>query len=188
MNNNLKFSAKTTGLVILLCLSSFVVLGIQIAIFGENSSHVLMLDPIISGFLHAGFVHFSLNMILLFLALLSTINQTYNIVKIFWVTFFLSVLYLPVSILGITEPAIGISGTCYFLMSRYFFSWQKKPLVGKGIILFLALIELVNVGNTAEDKTAHVIHLLGVILGYLSLKTANLEKYLPKWISTRIAQ
>jgi membrane associated rhomboid family serine protease len=58
-------ASKTTGLAIAGCVAAFVILAIQIAIFGEKSSGILLLDPIISGFLHTGISHFVFNMVLL---------------------------------------------------------------------------------------------------------------------------
>ena len=170
----------------LLCVISFIILGIKIAIFGEGSSSILMMEPFTSGFLHVSFSHFGYNMIMLFLVLLSPFNSTYDITKIFWITFLLSVLYLPVSILGITPPAVGISGTCYFLLARYLFSWEKNKKLGQGIMIFLVFCEIVTLGDL-EDKIAHGVHILGAILGYLSLKTKNMQMLLPEFIFKRIA-
>jgi len=187
MNNNLKFSAKTTGLVALFCIAAFIVLGIQMAIFGNDKANILMFNPFISGFLHAGIGHFGWNIAMVFLTLLSSVNSSYNIVKIFWVTFLLSLLYLPISILGVTLPAVGISGTCYFLLARYFFSWEKHKKIGYGIILFLVFCEVITITDIS-DKVAHGVHIMGAVLGYISLKTKYIEKFFPKFIAEKIAQ
>jgi hypothetical protein len=118
---------KTTGLATAGCVAAFIIFAIQLGIFGESSSSILLMDPIISGFVHAGISHFLFNIVLLFLLLIPVVNSGYDIKKIFWITFFLSVAYLPISILGLTEPAVGLSGTVYFLMVRWFFTWEKKP-------------------------------------------------------------
>lgn len=187
MNNNVKTSAKTTGLIALFCIAAFIILGIQIAIFGNSSANILMMDPFISGFLHTGISHFGWNIAIVFLALLSSVNTTYNITKVFWVTFILSLLYLPVSILGITPPAVGISGTCYFLLARYFFSWKKHRKIGYGIIIFLVFCEVITLGDLS-DRVAHGVHILGAVLGYISLKTKYIENIFPKFIAEKIAQ
>jgi hypothetical protein len=41
------------------------------------------------------------------------------------------------------------------------------------IITILALLELGASVNTSIDKTAHFVHVLGIVLGYLSLKYAH---------------
>jgi len=187
MKNNLIKSAKTTGIVTLFCIASFVVFGLQIAIFGESFSNLLMMNPIISGFLHVGLSHFGCNIIVLFLILLAPINSSYDIKKIFWVTFVISILYLPFPIMGITPAAVGISGTCMFLMTRYFFTWKKYPKIGMAIILLIGISELANILDVS-DGTAHGVHVLGIILGYLSLNSGIFNSIFPQWISKKIAQ
>lgn len=187
MKNNLIKSAKTTCIVTLFCIASFVVFGLQIAIFGEPFSNLLMMNPIISGFLHVGLSHFCGNIIALFLVLLASINSSYDIKKIFWVTFVISILYLPFPIIGLTPAAVGISGTCMFLMTRYFFTWKKYPKIGMAIILLIGISELVNILDVS-DGTAHGVHLIGLVLGYISLSTENINKIFPAFISRRINQ
>lgn len=177
-------ASKTTGLAIAGCVAAFIILAIQIAIFGEKSSGILLLDPIISGFLHTGISHFVFNMVLLFLLLIPAINGNYDIKKIFWITFFLSVAYLPVSVLGITQPAIGLSGTVYFLMVRWFFSWEKKKNLGIGIICSFLLFELTCMFDA--DGTAHGVHMLGALLGYISLNKNLILSKSPVWFSQRV--
>ena len=181
----MKFSLKITGQVTLACLAAFLIFGMQIAIVGSGKEKILMMNPLISGFLHAGVTHFLLNIVLIFLAMLAPINRSYDIKKIFWITTILSVLYLPIPLSGSTLPAIGISGTCYFLLSRYFFTWKNKHKIGVAIILLLAFAELVAIPHL-EDNTAHGVHLMGIVLGYLSL-SAKLNKIMPNWLYLKIA-
>ena len=176
MKERLKFSAKVTGITILFCIASFILMGIGIAILGTGSEQINMMNPVISGYLHNGVGHFVLNVVLIFLALLAPVNQSYNHYKIFWVTTIISFVYLPVEILGITLPAVGISGTCYYLLARYFFTWEKRKNLGLAIILILGAAELFSIAN--QDGTAHGVHLIGIVFGYFSLKKFEIEKAL----------
>ena len=185
MKDNMKFSLKITGQVTLLCLAAFLVFGIQIAVVGSGKEQMLMMNPFISGFLHAGVTHFLLNIVLIFLAMLAPINRSYNIEKIFWITTLLSILYLPVPLSGATLPAIGISGTCYFFLARYFFTWKNRHKLGVSIILLFAFAELVAIPHL-EDNTAHGVHLMGIPLGYLSL-SPKLHKIMPNWLYLKVA-
>jgi hypothetical protein len=63
---------------------------------------------------------------------------------------------------------VGISGTCYYLLARYFFTWGNKKNLGKAIILILAAAELFAIAE--NDGAAHGVHLIGILFGYLSLK------------------
>lgn len=177
-------AAKTTGLAFAGCILSFIVFGIQLSIFGENLSNFLLMDPIISGFLHNGIAHFFLNIFLLFLFLLTSVNNNYDIQRIFWITFFLSVAYLPVSVSGLTEPAVGLSGTIYFLMIRWFCSWEKRRKLGIWIISSFLLFELTCLFDS--DGVAHGVHLLGASLGFLSLNKDLILSKFPVWFSSRV--
>jgi hypothetical protein len=79
-------------------------------------------------------------------------------------------LYLPVALFGITDPAVGISGTVYFLMTRYFLSMDNKRLGG---LLLSGIILLELMSNTPESRIAYGVHYLGVLMGALSLKKAS---------------
>ncbi len=168
MKERIKFSAKVTGITILFCIAALFVMGIGIAITGKGTETMNMMNPLISGYLHNGLPHFLLNMVLIFLALLAPINSSYDQYKIFWVTTIISFIYFPVELLGITLPAVGISGTCYYLLARYFFTWENKKNLGKAIILILAAAELFAIAE--NDGAAHGVHLIGILFGYLSLK------------------
>ena len=168
MRDNLKFSLKTTGLTILACGAATVLTFIQIMIIGEDNSNLLMMNPLLSGYLHLSVPHFISNMLLIFLALCSDINQKYTLLKIFYVTLIIEMIYLPLEVLELSQIARGISGTCYFLISRFFFSWREKAWLGASIAVVLALIEF-NGFFSAPDDAAHGVHLLGIFLGFISL-------------------
>lgn len=164
MKNRIKDIAKTLGIIFVMCLVSEIVW-----IFSERSPFIEM-NPFLKGYIHIGFEHFLTNMFILFLALLSPVNATYDFKRIYWITLTISLIYFPAELFGFSETALGLSGTCYFLLSRYFFSWKERSRLGVFIIAILALLEIGAAINTPEDKTAHLVHVLGIALGYLSIK------------------
>jgi hypothetical protein len=172
MFDRIKFSTKVTLQVLLLSLGAFFVFAIFLAIFGEGSQRIVFLNPLINGFIHSGFEHIIYNLLLVFLFLMADINRPYDVSKIFWVTFLLSCTYLPIALLHITEPAIGVSGTCYFLMSRFFFSREKYKVFNYIIFGILVTAEISAIAN--NDGIAHGVHLIGAALGIISL---NPDKY-----------
>lgn len=158
-----KYSFKLTSKVALYCLiftSVFFILSVFIS--NENIS----LNPFISPFIHVDLIHFSTNMLVIFLAMLHTSNREYKFKDLYWISFLISLFYLPVSLLGITPIAIGLSGTGYFLVTRAGLSWN---LITKFFVLFLAFIEIVCLSDLS-DGIAHGVHLIGMALGYISLK------------------
>jgi membrane associated rhomboid family serine protease len=184
MLNRIKFSVKVTLQVLLVSLGAFFVFAIFLAIFGENAQRIVFLNPLINGFMHSGFEHILYNLLLIFLFLLADINRPYDINKIFWVTFLLSCTYLPIALLNITEPAIGVSGTCYFLMSRFFFTREKYKAFNYIIFGILIVAEISTIAN--NDGIAHGVHLIGAVIGLISL---NPDKYriLPNRVKRVIA-
>jgi hypothetical protein len=167
MKENIKASARTTAFAILLSVAAFIIFAIELAIFPGLDSNTVSMNPFISGFMHATISHIGLNSFVLFFVLLSPVNSGYDIKKIVIVTTIISLIYLPVSVLGITKAAVGLSGTCYFLLSRYFFSWKRYRIIGYAIILFLAFAE--GLALPTGDGEAHGVHLIGIALGFITL-------------------
>jgi membrane associated rhomboid family serine protease len=169
---NIKNSAKVTVQVLGLSIAAFITFVIAMGIFGQIGETLITLNPIFSGFVHAGFDHILYNLLLIFLFTLPAINSQYDIRKIFWITFILSCAYLPITLLGITQSAIGISGTCYFLMSRFFFSNQGsliRRVILHSLLAFLILGEYINMTKPTSDGVAHGVHFMGVALGIISI-------------------
>lgn len=167
MKENIKASARTTAFAILLSVAAFIIFAIELWIFPGLDSNTVSMNPFISGFMHGSLSHIGLNAFVLFFVLLSPVNSGYDIKKIAIVTTIISLIYLPVSVLGITKAAIGLSGTCYFLLSRYFFSWKRYKVLGCAIILFLAFAE--GLALPKGDGEAHGVHLIGILLGFITL-------------------
>jgi hypothetical protein len=171
MLDNIKFAAKTTTITLLACGASTVITFIQLVIFGTENSNLLMMNPLTSGYLHLGMAHLFSNAVILFLSLCSDVNREYNALKIFYITVLIELVYLPAEIAGVSEIAIGISGTGYFLLSRYLFSWKEKSHIGIGIALLLALIEFNGLfSKSVTEDSAHWVHLLGIAFGYFSIR------------------
>ena len=175
---NVSLSAKTTGITILCCGAATVFIFLQVLIFGINSSNFIMMNPFLSGYLHLSIEHFLLNMGILLLALLPEVNRYYSPLKIFYITTIISLLYLPIEALGFTEVAIGISGTCYFLISRYLLSLDNKARLGMLGIVLLACIETWGLSGS-PDGAAHGVHLIGIFLGLVSLRYNRLKILTP---------
>ena len=168
MKERLTASAKTTVFAILLSIAAFIIFAIELWIIPGLDGNTASMNPFISGFIHSTDPsHLGLNAFVLFFVLLSPVNSGYNIKKLFIVTTIISLIYLPVSVLGITKAAVGLSGTCYFLLSRYFFSWKRYKVLGYAIILFLAFAE--GLALPKGDGEAHGVHLVGIVLGFITL-------------------
>jgi len=173
--NSIKSSLVTTAITSGIVLIAFIVFGILIAVFGPSSSSLWLMLPFISGYLHAGVDHFAFNMLVIFLCMLSESNRDLDFKKIYWVTLFISLVYLPVEMFGWTAPAIGISGTCYFMLTRYFLRWRRKHW-GAFLLLFLLLCE--RLSPTDDQAIAYWVHYIGVILGIFTYYRKDAEALL----------
>lgn len=106
----------------------------------------------------------------MFAFLIPDINQKYDFTKLFFITLIIALIYFPIA-LALSIPAIGISGTLYFMLSRVCLS--KKNIF---LYIFFAIMIAPEIKSFADvsDGTAHMVHLIGAALGFISLK---LEKY-----------
>jgi len=183
MKNHFVEALKTTGWILALTIASFMILGFG-SLFGDSFAEKVMMIPFISGFIHAGFDHLALNLIMMFALLLPAVNRDYDIKRIFWLTFLISTLYLPLVILGLCPAAVGISGTAYFLLARYLWSRERYSTAAKIFLVILIIGEIGSMQDTPD--IAHLVHFIGAVLGLVSLREGLLEKYLPLQISSRI--
>jgi membrane associated rhomboid family serine protease len=171
----LKKPALNVLFIFLAWAATFILSVIAKLVFGEVSDSIMKYNPIINGFIHGDPSHLAMNLGLIFVFLIPEINQRFNFPKIFLITLIISVIYLPISFLfGI--PAVGISGTLYFMLSRACLNKRNIFLY----IFFVIMIspEIINIFNTS-DGTAHTVHIIGSVLGFISLhlKNTNLNKY-----------
>jgi len=173
---------KSPGLnvlfIFLAWVSTFILCVIAKIIFGDASDSLMNYNPIFNGFIHGDMSHLGTNLLMMFVFLIPGINQRYDFKQIFFITIIISALYFPVS-LAVGLPAVGVSGTLYFMISRVCLNKRSIPLY----ILFGILVfpEIKSFGNTL-DGTAHLVHLIGAALGFLSLKV---ERY--TFLPTRVA-
>ena len=167
----LKQPIYTTAASILIAIVFFFIYIILSNVMSDNCINYIITIPLISGYLHVSLTHFFYNFVALFLFLLPTINNGYNYQDIYFITLMLSLLYLPFVILGFCEPAVGISGTCFFLLSRYLMSFNKIQfsLLFLSILIFLELYSI-----EPNDGVAHIVHFLGILTGCISIKRKSI--------------
>ena len=152
---------------------TFILCVIAKLIFGNSSDDLMNYNPIINGFIHGDPTHLFMNLGLIFIFLIPQINQHYKFTQIFFITLIISLLYFPIS-LAVGIPAVGISGTMYFMMTRVCLNKKNKLLFIFFIIMFG--YEIVKI-NVISDGVAHGVHIIGVIFGLISLKKINTHSY-----------
>lgn len=162
----LKTPATLTFLTIVGFFVAFFFSVIAKLIFGDSSDALMNYNPIFNGFIHADPTHLIFNLGVLFPLLLFKINQHIKISEFLFITFVISIISLPFSLAqGI--PAVGISGTLFFLLSRACLNKRNWFLY-----IFFAItfgFELLNFSNSS-DGMAHYVHVIGSVLGFISLK------------------
>ena len=163
---NIKKSSLITLFVLVGFIATFIISVFANLIFGSISPVLMNYNPLLNGFIHADPGHLLYNLFMLFVFMLFPINQGYGYKDFYIVTLIISLIAFPISVLA-GLPAVGISGTLYFMMSR-------SCVNSKSIFLYIflggsILYEFVNVFETS-DGIAHYVHVIGAVLGYLSLK------------------
>ena len=173
MNDQIKFSIVTTFQVILMCLSaSFIFIVIDITL--ENPySYIFAINPFTSGLIHSNFDHLIWNIFSIFICLNIKCNRFYTFEKIFRITSLIAILYLPIILIDYEFAAIGISGTCYFLLIRGLISIKKLRYLTYFIAASIIISEFIELGD--NDRIAHAVHLIGSILGLMSLYPGRLK-------------
>lgn len=165
-------ACRKTFIMAILCIAIFLVYTLLLAIFNHTFiAPYLMLNPLISGFLHNGLEHYLINLGLFFAAILCTINRDFTMRYLYWLTVLISSLYLPITLLGYSLPAIGISGLCYYLIVRALLTWKVKYKIGILLFWILTISEVYGL-MVLKDDIAHGVHLIGIGLGLYSIKTA----------------
>lgn len=163
----LKQPLHTTAVSILIVIICFTIYLLLSSVLGFSNINYIITIPLISGYLHVDPFHFIYNFLSLYLFLLPRINRRYNYQDIYFITLMLSLLYLPLVITGFCEPAVGISGTCFFLLARYLMSLKPYYL---GLLLFIGVLFLEYYASEPGDPIAHFVHYFGAILGCISLR------------------
>lgn len=136
-----------------------------ILIWGDDALNWLMNFPLTKGFLHADFEHFYYNIIIIFFLLLFPINRNYDFKKLFLVTSILSTIGLFFDVLW-DEPAVGISGTLFFLLARV--CWSPRKWWGYVLFLLIIYPEFYHVMDFSDELSQHN-HIVGGLMGILSM-------------------
>lgn len=176
--SNIKTSLRLTGGVLLLSVITFILSVILILIFGVEAGSLISYNPFTNGFMHSSLPHISENMLNLLILFLADINTIYTLRKFYWSAVILSSIYLPLVLLGLAQPVIGISGMVYFLASRFIITNNNSiglRLAGYIFYGFTILGEISQLGS--DDGVAHLFHLLGAALGAVTVLPIN--KYIP---------
>ena len=186
MTNNILKKMKSPGLnvlfIFLAWVFTFILCVIAKLILGDSSDSLMNYNPLFNGFIHGSFSHLGMNLLMMFVFLIPSINQGYDFKQIFFITIIISVIYFPIS-LAVGIPAVGVSGTLYFMISRA--CLNKKSIL---LYIFFGILILPEISNfsVTSDGTAHGVHLIGAALGFLSLK-AEKYSFLPARVASVIA-
>jgi membrane associated rhomboid family serine protease len=171
--STIRIASRTVVQTVFGCVAAFIIFVIQYMIFGEYARKFLLMQPMLNGFLHVDFWHLTFNVFILFLLLLPDINDHYRFKNIFFITLIISLSYLPFTLFGIAEPAVGLSGTVYFLMTRWLLSWSYFK-TGLSLLAIICLGELNPINE--KDQVAHGVHLLGVAIAILTLRRKKIKQ------------
>jgi len=173
MVDQIKFSIITTLQVAAMCLLSTLLYILIEVILGSTYSYYFAINPFTSGLLHSNFDHLIWNIFGIFISLNMRCNRFYTFEKIFWVTSLIAILYFPIVLINSEFAAIGISGTCYFLIMRGAGSFKKFKILWYFMISSILIGDLMKIGD--NDTIAHSVHLIGSILGIVSLYPGKLK-------------
>lgn len=161
----IKISLMDTLKMVLLCIAAYPAGLILMLLLGGNADLAISL-PIISGFIHQSLSHFFFNILLLFLLLIYKGNS-YNIKQMVAILVVIQTLCFILTFFGVLT-SIGISGLVYFLMTRFLIGY-KKIFIPLLVIIFIG--ELVTLND--PDGISHWGHLIGIVLGFISLGYFN---------------
>jgi hypothetical protein len=173
MEDQIKFSIVTTVQIASICLLTTLFYIVIEIIFGDKCAYYFAINPFTSGLLHSNFNHLFWNIFGIFVSLNMRCNRFYTYERIFWITSLIALLYLPIILIDSGFASIGISGTCYFLLARGLLSLKRLKLVGYFIISSIIIAEFAGLGG--NDEIAHTVHIIGAILGILSLPKFRLN-------------
>ena len=96
------------------------------------------------------------------------INYELGIKGIVYFTVIISIISFPFVLTGISDPIRGSSGLYFLLLTRYLISRKKYKIIYICILLLFVYREIINLGN--QDNISHFIHIIGVLVGLLSMK------------------
>jgi membrane associated rhomboid family serine protease len=163
MKENLGRSFVLTGKILSLVVLSFVAVWLLTMLIGD--ANLALKFPLINSFVHSDLVHLFGNLLIIFLLLNSEINN-YSLKQLYIITTSISLIYFPLYLIGLPD-FIGLSGLVYFLLTRFLFSVEKFKILIYLIPFFLFVFEAWQIKN--PDGISHGVHLLGIILGTVSV-------------------
>ena len=165
VNINFKEKSRCIFFTLLFCVISFPLSLLLMLMLPLEAKQIFML-PFINGFLHGSLSHLIYNMIAFSLLIIPKIND-YDFKSICLISFLISGIYLLFWFFGFPS-AIGLSGIVYFLLARFLLSRKRFRLLS--IILFLVLLFHEGTAINDLDGIGHAVHLIGLTLGFISLK------------------
>lgn len=160
----IKQRGKVILKIALLVSLSFPLLVLSYLLIGD-STDILFKIPPINVFLHSDITHALSNIILISLLIIPSINN-YGIKSIILISSIISIIYIPFLFFG-GGSVIGISGFCFYLISRFLFTRKKYATLFIILGCFILLMEIIQIKN--PDGISHGVHIIGYILGLLSI-------------------
>lgn len=143
---------------------------IHVLLFCVTDNEAILYNPLLSGYLHQDIGHFGLNMLVLFVCLLHPANQHFSFRQLFVINTLISSMYYPLVLFEFMPFAIGLSGTCNFFLCRALL--LSRPAF-KWLVALIGIFELLHVFDIT--RTAHLVHLIGLLFGGLSVWYRNKE-------------
>ena len=170
----IKQKGKVILKIALLTLLSFPLLVLSYLIFGNNTEILFKIPPI-NVFLHSDISHALSNILLIALLIIPAVNN-YGIKSIIIISSMISIIYIPFILFG-GGSVIGISGFCFYLISRFLFTRKKYTMPFIILGCFILLMEIIQIKN--PDGISHGVHIIGYILGLISINP-NVIKFISK--------
>ena len=164
--------------------------GTFVRLFGLNPelvfTHLMVWQPITYMFLHGGFMHIFMNMLMLWLfgTELEMLWGAREFYRFYFITGVGSGIFSVVPyVIGVLtqgssfSPAIiGASGAIYGVLLAFALTWPNRtvylyfimPVKVKHLMIFMGLITFFSVGN--QDGISHITHLGGLLIAWLYLR------------------
>jgi len=161
--NYSKESFLKTLAISAVCLFSYFVAWL-VVIFTGDADFALRL-PFISPWIHSDLSHFLINIIPLFVLMLSEKNR-FKISCLLIIPILIEVAFLPLIFFG-TATVIGLSKFIFFLFARFMLTRENNKVIHQSVFVFIFTLELLQIGS--GDLISHEGHIFGSILGIISI-------------------
>jgi membrane associated rhomboid family serine protease len=163
---------KLMATILVVCALCFTLLAVEVMATGEgkgDSDYITYHLPIVSAFLHVDYQHLEYNLIVLFFLMLPNVNQNYVFQDFIKIIALMSVVLIPFDFI-IQQVSVGISGVVYFLFARACLSSNHRLI--RIFFVGMMISEIAGLGDFS-DEYAQQCHVLGALLGWISLKTKH---------------